>query len=87
MPHFPLPRPTIPILGQDPARIEGMTIIVVVTCQQCASGEQLGLLNAQPATCPSCGATVSLDRVSWDKQSPVPKIALSATKPLAKALQ
>ena len=76
----------VPTLG-EPAKIQGMTIIVVVRCQQCDAGEDLALVNAQPAACPTCGAIVSLDRVTWDKDVPVPSIALSATPSRARSLQ
>lgn len=69
----------------EPAKIHGMTIVVVVQCQQCEAGEQLALVNAQPAVCPSCGATYSADRVLWEKTTPSPQIALSATPPRNRA--
>lgn len=71
----------VPMVGA-PARVDGMTLVVVVTCQQCKAGEQLALVNAQPATCPSCGATVSLEQVQWDRKNPVPRIELNASRPL-----
>lgn len=78
MPIDFLKRAPVPTIG-EPAKVMGMTIIVVVTCQRCQAGEDLALVNAQPATCPSCGSTVALDRVTWDKDKPRPFIELSAT--------
>lgn len=74
-------RSDVPILGQ-PARVEGMTLVVVVVCLQCPAGEMLALVNAQPAVCPSCGARVSLNSLDWDAANPVPRISMSATRPL-----
>lgn len=77
------PRPDIPIIGSTPpAEIQGMTIVVVVECKQCDAKEVLALVNAQPAVCPACGATVSMDALNWRRDNPVPKIALSATRPI-----
>lgn len=78
--------PNIPLLGA-PAKVLGMTIIVVVECQQCNSKEQIALVNAQPAVCPGCSALLAMDRVQWDKHNPTPKIAISASpKPIHQKL-
>lgn len=72
--------PNIPTIG-DPAKVEGMTVIVVVTCMQCQARNQLGLLNSQPAICPTCGARVSIKSISWDvANNGIPKIHLDATR-------
>ena len=73
----------VPILG-SPARVLGMTLIVVVQCDQCDGHDELALVNAQPAVCPTCGALVSLERIQWSKDS-VPKIELQASRPLGRA--
>jgi hypothetical protein len=79
----------IPILqrsAMEPARVVSLTILVTVHCQQCLSTDDLVLVNAQPAVCPSCGALLSLDRVTWDNVQQ-PSIALSASRPVAQAFQ
>lgn len=81
-----LKRP-VPMVGKEPAKIQGATILVVVTCQQCQGNDDICLVNAQPAVCPTCGAVVTLDSYSWDREDPVPKIALSATLPRIASLQ
>lgn len=72
----------IPIINNEPAAVQGITIVVVVECRQCDSKEQLALVNSQPATCLSCGATVTMDALSWRRDRAIPKLALSATRPV-----
>ena len=71
----------VPRIG-DPAKLLGLTIVVVAECQQCPAHEQLALVNAQTAVCPSCGATVGMDHLEWDRHQPVPTITLNATRPV-----
>ena len=76
---------TIPRLD-EPAKICGLTVLVSVQCNECGSPQQIGLINAQKGVCEGCGAVFNLERVSWRKDSPMPKIELSATPSRAKAL-
>lgn len=69
----------------EPGQILGLTLLVSVQCQ-CGAPTLIGLLNAQPAVCETCGAVFSLDAVSWNKDHPTPTIAMRATPSRAKTL-
>lgn len=69
----------------EPAVVLGLTILVSVQCR-CGAKAAIGLLNSQASVCEACGATFSLDRVTWEKGSSTPSIALSSSPSRAKAL-
>lgn len=69
----------------EPAKVCGLQIVVLIQCQ-CGCPQQIGLLNAQKAVCEDCGAVFSLDAVSWEQGSPTPTVRLSASPSRAKAL-
>lgn len=69
----------------EPGKVMGLTLIVSVQCA-CGAPTLIGLLNAQPAVCDLCGAVFSVDAVTWNKESPTPKIALRASPSRAQAL-
>lgn len=57
----------------------GLTLVVIVQCQQCDHAEGLALVNALPAACPTCGTIFAVDAVTWAKDRAVPQVALSMT--------
>jgi hypothetical protein len=76
---------TLPVKG-EPAKVDGLTILVAVTCHLCEYNVQVMLLNGQPASCAKCGAIFNLDLVRWDKDNPVPFVGLSATPVIKSSL-
>jgi hypothetical protein len=76
---------TLPVRG-EPAKIDGLTILVAVTCQLCDRQAQAIVLNGQSANCPGCGAIFTVDLVRWDKDNPVPFVGLSATPVIKSSL-
>jgi hypothetical protein len=62
------------------ATVIGLQILAMVDCP-CGSQTTLGLLNAQPAICPVCGTVHTLDAVSWESTSPVPRVTVTSLTP------
>jgi hypothetical protein len=78
VPISPFKTAAVPLLGA-PVKVLGTTILVVVECLQCAGREQMALVNDQKTVCPSCGAVVNLNHVTWDKAMPSFTASLNAT--------
>jgi hypothetical protein len=68
-----------PLIRNEPAKVESVTVLIVATCQRCEGRHQVALVNAQPVPCPGCGCIFSIDALRWGKNDAVPKISLSAT--------
>lgn len=63
--------------GKEPFRVTSMSLLIGAECSCGGPDRIVALVNHQPAACPSCGAVVSMDSLSWEKGNPVPHIALS----------
>ena len=73
-----MPVITLPRVGVELATVTGVTVLVSIRCR-CGTVAQLGLINAQPALCESCGRVFTCDAVEWAKDRSVPHVSLSSS--------